>query len=105
MRDIVELPEDGNDLGLADSIAPKAGNICAVQLGTLEYALDFGVDLKYFLESDLQFQNASFKAYLVQRLTEQNVNVSSVVEVLETLLQRLTFNVGDVSANVKGYIR
>lgn len=103
MDDIVEIL-DGKDLGVADSIVSKAGNLLATQIGTLEYAPTWGIDLKFFLESPLQFQNESFKAYLIQRLTEEQINVAAVSDTLETLLQRLTFYVGDLSVNAKGLL-
>jgi hypothetical protein len=104
MIDIISA-EDGLDLGVSDSIVPKAGNVLSVQLGTLEYAPDFGVDLRYFLTSDLQYQNESFKSYLIQRLTESQVNVSSVLESFETLFENLTFYVGDNNKTTGGLIR
>ncbi len=103
MKDIVSI-QDGLDLGVADSVVSKAANLIAVQLGTLEYAPTFGVDKKFFLESPLQFQNESFRAYLIQRLTENQINVASVTEVLSNLFETLTFQVGDATENVKGFI-
>lgn len=103
MLDIIEI-EDGKDLGLADTVVAKAANVLAVQLGSLEYAPTFGVDLRFFLESPLQFQNESFKAYLIQRLTEEQINVAGVTEVLEALFQRLTFHVGEIATDTKGFL-
>ncbi len=91
--DVFEFP-DGSDIVTRQSDAARAGNVLAVQLGNLEYAKNFGVDLKYFFQSDFQFQNESFKAYLVQRLIEHQINVSSVTDVLESLYNEYTFNVG-----------
>lgn len=102
--DIVSI-EDGLDMGVAIATGPRAGNVLSVQLGSLEYAPDFGVDLAYFLENPIQFQNESFKAYLVQRLTESQVNVTEVIQLLETFVGRLTFYVGDANQTTKGYIR
>lgn len=103
MLDIIEV-NDGEDLTVFDSTAGKAANVVSTQLGTLEYAPTFGVDMKFFLESPLEFQNESFKAYLIQRLTEHQINVTGVTEVLEALLQRLTFFVGDLSQKGKGLV-
>lgn len=93
MKDIIEA-ENGKDLNIIDSIVAKAGNVIAVQLGALEYAQDFGVDLRFFLQSEFQFQNDSFKSYLVQRLTENQVNVAEVIDTLDTLFEKYTFLVG-----------
>lgn len=103
MMDIVESNQ-GEDLKIFDSIVSKAGNVLSVQLGDLEYAPDFGVDLKFFLQSDFQFQNDSFKAYLVQRLVESQVNVAQVMETIETLFTKYTHYVGDFRETTGGLI-
>jgi hypothetical protein len=102
MLDIVKI-EDGEDLGLANSIAPKAANLISTQIGSLEYAQNFGVDLKFFIESPIEFQNDAFKAYLVERLTQSQINVAEVAEVLESLYSRFTFKVGEI-AKSEGFI-
>lgn len=104
MMDIMEC-NNGEDLIVMDSVVAKAGNVIAVQLGDLEYSQDFGVDKRFFLESDLQFENESFKAYLVQRLTEHQVNVSGVVETIETLFTQFSFQVsGETDTTTGGLI-
>lgn len=92
MRDIVNV-QNGMDLGVASSDLPKAANVLSVQLGDLEYQPDFGVDKRYFLERPEAFQNESFKAYLVQRLAEAQINVNEVLETVETLFRKYTFYV------------
>lgn len=94
MKDIIEV-NDGEDLNVMDQIVAKAGNVLSIQLGDLEYAQSFGVDMRYFLETEFQIQNESFKAYLVQRLTESQVNVSQVIETVDTLFTKYTHFVGD----------
>lgn len=84
---------------------PKAANVLQVQLGDLEYAPDFGIDLDFFLAEDLTFQNESFKAYLVQRLSEHNVNVNAVRDVLTRFTKELTFEVGPTESQTGGFIR
>lgn len=103
MLDLVEIRE-GLDLQIADSVVMKAANVLRVQIGSLEYAPDFGVDLKYFLETGFQIQNESFKAYLIQRLTENQINVSQCIETLEALFSKYTFYVDDANKNLKGLI-
>ena len=96
MRDIARI-KDGEDLGLADTEAVKASNVLSVQLGTLEYAPDFGVDLSFFLDENFNFQKESFKAYLVQRLTEHQINVSRILETVQAFVSSFVFYVGDAS--------
>lgn len=91
MIDIVSYDED---LVFADATAPKAANVCSVQLGSLEYAPNFGVDLDYFLQNNIEFQNSSFRAYLVERLAQAQINVSEVIELVESLSAKYTFKVG-----------
>lgn len=90
MKDIIYL-EDGNDLGVANSVIPRAANILSVQLGELEYEPEFGVDKRYFIQNTLLFQNESFKAYLIQRLSEFQINVAEVLETLQALFLKYTF--------------
>lgn len=103
MMDIIDVI-DGEDLGVFDTAVGKAGNVLSVQIGDLEYSSDFGVDLRYFLESQLEFQNESFKAYCVQRLAEHQVNVSQVIETIETLFTQYTYSVGDIRQPSGGLI-
>jgi hypothetical protein len=86
MIDIVGV---GADIRLFDSQVPKATNILSVQLGSLEYEPNFGIDLAYFLSEDFIFQNESFKAYLVQILANSGVNVASIDEALSSLYSNL----------------
>ncbi len=92
LKDIVTT--SGRDLGIQQTEAPRAGNILATQLGSLEFAPTFGIDLRYFLESEFQIQNTSFKAYCVQRLLESRINVVNVLEEINTLFTTSTFFIG-----------
>lgn len=103
MLDITRI-EDGLDLGFGDTATVKAANVLSVQLGALEYAPTFGADFRFFLQSDFQFQNESFKAYLIERLTQHQINVGSVTEVLESLVARYVFKVGDAQQKSEGFI-
>lgn len=96
LKDIVEVT---GELQVTVSEAPRAGNILSTQIGTLEYAPDFGIDLKYFLESEFRIQNESFKSYLVQRLLEHRVNVVNVIETVQTLFTNYTFQIGSSEEN------
>lgn len=99
MKDITSFNAVTGDLSIVDTIVPKAANVLQVQLGSLEYAQEFGVDLAFFLSPDLTFQNESFKAYLIQRLSESHVNVNQVIQALSTFVETLTFEVGQPEAS------
>lgn len=100
----ITLVTDGVDLGIGDTITPKAANVLSVQLGSLEYAQEFGIDKNFFLSSTFEFQNESFKAYMIERLTQHQVNVADVLETLESLYGVYTFKVSDTQKNSEGFI-
>lgn len=85
----------GQDLSIVASDAPRAGNVLSIQLGDLEYAPTFGIDMRYFLESEFAIQTASFKAYTVQRLMESQVNVVSAISEVQTLFERINYGIGN----------
>jgi hypothetical protein len=90
MIDIVSV---NDDLGLFDTDISKAKNILSTQLGALEYLPDFGIDLKYFLDERVSFQNESFKAYLINVLAQNQINVTSVDDIVESLFSQYLFNI------------
>lgn len=90
MIDIVSS-ENGVDLGLFDTQTGRAANLLSIQIQTLEYADDWGIDLKYFLNEDFQFQNASFKAYLIERLANWGMNVAQLIDIVNGLFNQYIF--------------
>lgn len=103
MIDIVSLNQ-GFDMGLQDTIVPKAANLLEVQIGSLAYAPTFGVDFAYYLTSNFQFQNETFKAYLVQQMIKNQINVNSVTETIDNLFETFSWDVGDLSDAQSGVI-
>jgi hypothetical protein len=100
MKDIIPPSQSGLDAGALDTLTPRATNILSIQIGALEYAPDFGIDLKYFLSEDFKFQDSSFKAYLIQILANYSINVASIEEVVENLYKQYNFNI--VPAETQG---
>ncbi len=90
MMDITHVA-DGDDLGFYNTQTTRAGNILSVQVGSLEYAKDLGIDLEFFLSDSFRFQNDSFKAYLIEVLANQGINVASLVDTLDSLFEKYTF--------------
>lgn len=90
MIDIVSSNSDG--MGLYDTQTERAKNILAVQLGALTYEPTLGIDLRYFMQENLQFQNESFKSYLIQVLANYSINVASLAESIENLSVDYIFN-------------
>lgn len=104
MIDIITI-EDGKDLVLLNTDVPRAASVLGVQQGDLEYAQDFGVDLRFFFDPTYQFQNESFKAYLVQRLLQHQINVAQVLDTVQTFFTKYTFSIGSAEDNAQGLIR
>lgn len=94
MIDIIGI-KDG-DIDLFSTDTGRAANILSVQLGSLEYAPELGIDLTYFLAEEFRVQNESFKAYLVEVLARNGINVVSIVETVESLAERYNFNLAPV---------
>lgn len=98
MIDIISLKQ-GFDMGVLDADTSKAANILSIQLGTLEYEPTLGIDLRYFLQPDFKFQNSAFKAYLIEVLANRSINVASVVDTVDNLFSKYTFNLKDSESN------
>lgn len=92
MIDIIDV-RDGEDLVIQDSAVMKAANILSVQTGSLEYAPLFGIDIKYFVFSELRIQRESFKAYLIERLSMFHINTAEVIETIERFYSTISFSV------------
>lgn len=92
MIDIIEIPQ-GRDIEIFDTEAPRAKNILSSQLGYLAYLPEVGIDLDYFLTEKVSFQNDSFKAYLVEVLANNGINVSSVLDVVSSLYSTYNINI------------
>lgn len=92
MMDIVEIEDD---IKLYDTDVMRAKNVLETQLGSLSYAENLGIDLRYFLSEEFQFQNESFKAYLVQRLSESNIDVFGINETVNALYEKYAFGISE----------
>lgn len=62
---MIDIAEFNGDLVLVDTNVGKAQNVLSIQLGSLYYAEDFGIDLAYFLSEEFEFTNDSFRSLLV----------------------------------------
>lgn len=90
MIDIVGI-HDGEDLHLFNAQTVKAQNILSVQLGSLEYAPDLGIDLAYFLSEQFRFQNESFKSYCISTLATYGISVAELVDTEQSLFRQYEF--------------
>lgn len=89
---MIDIAELGDDFTMVDTNVKRAENILSVQLASLVYAPEFGIDFKYFIDERFEFQNESFKAYLVRRLSDFGIDVTSVITLVEALYEKYTFN-------------
>lgn len=103
MKDIVSF-QTGFDLGIQDTIVPKAGNLLETQLGSLDFAPAFGVDLHYFLTSNFKFQPETFKSYLIGQMIQNQINVNEVSEVIDSLDRTFDWDVGDLGVSRPGVL-
>jgi len=101
MIDIFPPSEPGLDLRKIDSDTGKAANVLSVQLGSLNHLPEFGIDLDYFLTEDIEFENESFQAYMIQVLTDNGINVSKSIETVESLYRKYTLSVSSNESNSK----
>jgi hypothetical protein len=101
MMDIVLID---TDLRILNSNVPKAENVVSIQLGSLEYAKDFGVDKRYFLTEQFEFQNEAYRSYLLQRLSESSIDVSTVTELISALDAKYSFLILE-PANTTSFVR
>lgn len=92
MIDIIPPTQPGKDASIVNTQVPRAANLFAVQVGNLEYLPNWGVDLNYFLTEGLEFQNESFKSYLVKQLSANGINTTSVIDTVEDFIETMTFN-------------
>lgn len=71
----VRYNKQANDLEFVSSELPRAENLIGVQLGTLNYQPNWGVDLEYFLNPNYEIQAECFEAHLLQRIGFWGMNV------------------------------
>lgn len=90
MIDIVGF--DSTGMSVYDTQTERAANILSVQLGSLEYWPEGGIDLRYFLTEPVAFQDASFRAYLIQILAGWGINVLSLNITAEDLFSNYIIN-------------
>lgn len=78
---------------VTETVVHKAVNVLRVQEGSLIYEPDFGIDLDMFFSPEVNIQTESFKAYAVEKLTENGINVIDVEEVDRVLDAAFNFTV------------
>lgn len=82
---MIDIFIDSNGiLRQADTSLYKAKNVLSVQIGSLAYAPEFGIDYDLFFSDDYEIQNETFRSYAVSKLSENGVNVQEILSEKET---------------------
>jgi hypothetical protein len=92
---MIDVYIDNGKFKIADTAVFKAKNILEIQEDSLYYELETGIDLKRFLDPDVQIQNTTFEAYSIQRLGEQGINTLDLVTNAETFRQVFDYSVAE----------
>lgn len=69
----------------------KAENILNIQINSLYYAQDLGIDLVRFINSDVEIQPETFRAYTVQELTRQGIQLQTVETATNQFMSTITY--------------
>lgn len=93
MKDAVFDPNK-NDFTFPEGEVSRAQNLFDVQIGTLYFLPEWGIDLDYFLNPDFKVQSQSFEAYLLQRLGAWEFNVINMKKQTKEFTQNLEFTFG-----------
>lgn len=85
--------DDNGALQTRDTDVYKGYNILKTQLGKLVYALNLGIDLASFINSEVQIQEQTFIAYTTQQLANQGVRITEIAKITSELKSTLQYTV------------
>jgi hypothetical protein len=74
--DIDDFSGAGGDMSFRSDQLCKAANVLKVQIGKLYYFKSFGIDLAYFIESEISFQNEVLQAHIAEKLSSNYLVIS-----------------------------
>jgi hypothetical protein len=75
--DIDKLSSLNGDMAYRSDQLRKGENLLKTQVGKLSYLSNFGIDLAYFIESPISFQNEVLQAHISERLSMNYLVVSN----------------------------
>ncbi|MDR2708640.1 MAG: hypothetical protein LBC07_01510 [Elusimicrobiota bacterium] len=73
----------------------KAQNLLEVQERSLYYAQNFGVDLAYFIESSIHFQNEVMQAHISEKLMTNYLVVAQYSAAVESFFQKHSIQISN----------
>ena len=88
----VRFNEQKNDLEFMASELPRAENLIGVQLGSLVFQPDWGVDLQHFLNPNYEIQAECFESHLIQRIGFWGMNVIDFIPKQGKFIREMIFN-------------
>lgn len=83
--------DNNGDLQTSNTDVFKAENILNIQIGRLYYAENLGIDLARFIDSDVNIQPMTFRAYTIQELTRQGIQLEQVETVFRDFLTAINY--------------
>jgi hypothetical protein len=92
MIDIM-FDKEKKDIQIVNTDVYKADNLLKTQVGSLVYAMDFGIDLKYFLNPDFEIENNVFINYLQQRISEFSITIANLERVTENFTEKVSIKI------------
>lgn len=81
------------DLVYIDTNLIKAKSVMEVQEGSLEYLPEFGVDYKYFIQSDIQYQKENLQGHIMDRLSLNLVPPDTISSMSDLLSEKLLIGI------------
>lgn len=89
----INLKLDGQDAAVQDTNLFKAKNVADVQLGSLNYAQEFGVDKKFFMDSEFNISSATYGAHVMERLAQAGIPASIAIGVASSFADKVSVSV------------
>lgn len=73
----------------------KAENILNVQVGSLYYTQDLGIDLVRFITPNFEIQPETFRSYVIQELLQQGVRVDEITTIDSQFMANFIMSVSE----------
>lgn len=75
----IKYLNEGYDLQIVNNDLYKCKNLLNVQVGSLYYALEFGIDMDFFMRNPINLSIETFKTYLINRIVNNNILFDKVI--------------------------
>lgn len=102
MIDIILFDKAKGDSLIVNTDVYKADNLLKTQTGSLIYAVDFGIDLNYFLNPAFEIENDVFINYLQQRISEFSMSIGDLKRVTEEFSEKVFITINSKGRLIGG---